>query len=196
MTINLLIYKNEKLEDGILYSGNKLIICSDNNNIFFQEEKNESKKQEIGTIRKESNFFILENSSLLLEVNNVKAELIQLETNDIIKYMDFEILIKIYPFKIKNASVIVNDKKEYKIFKTLTFIGRSDIADIPAESKNPLIPISDYSAAIVIRENEYQLIPINSLVVKFKMKELKFDIKLEDGISFEVGASKFTFKQS
>lgn len=197
MTITLITYKKKKLQRGFFFSNNKLFILIDKEeNIFFQTEKNEN-KEEIALIKKENNFFLLESKSPHLKVNNVNAELVQLETDDVINYMDFEILVKIYPFEIKTAKLIVEDKipNDYIIFKPLTFIGKKNVADIEAQSKNPFLPISDYSAAIIFREDDYYLVPINPSVVKFKMKELKLDIKLEDNMSFEVGATKFIFKR-
>lgn len=194
MTIYLRSYKNQDLVEELLTSANRIYLTLKNSSISLNETKEASEK-ELGKIKKEDNIYIFENTSKLLLINDLNVELAQLETNDIIRYNETTIIVKIYPFHIKSAYLEEDKGIQYKLSRFLTFIGKPPFSHIPAKQKNPLIPLSNYSAAIIIRDEEYYLIPINPSLVRFRMKELKIPLKLENNLQFEVGMSRFTFKE-
>lgn len=199
MVIRFECFSQGKKIIEIMTDSNKIyLVNNEKNPIILEEEKQEKKVKEIGVVKKVKNIYILENKNKVILVNRTNIELAQLETGDIIEFSNFQIKISIYAIELHQAAVEVEhktgEKKIYTINSPLIFIGSPDKADIPAFEKNPFLPISDYSAAIVIRENSFELIPINPSVVRFKMKELKLPIMLENDTSFEIGTSKFTFK--
>ncbi len=199
MTIRFECFLDTKKIKEIATSSSKIYITDNENYIITtQEEKAEKKIKEIGIIKKEKNIYIIENLSKLLSVNRTNIEIAQLETGDIIEFSNFQIRISIYPIDLPKAFIEVEhqtgEKKIYTINSPLVFIGSPDRADIPALEKNPLLPISDYSAAIILRKNFFELIPINTSLIRFSAKELKIPITLNNGTSFEIGRSRFTFK--
>ena len=197
MTINLILYKDNKVSDELLTSGDRIYITLNSDSTIEVKEHKEITEKELAKIRRERNMYVFENTSRLLLINGENIEIAQIESNDIITYTDFAIVVKIYNFNIKIAYLEEEKSgKRYRISRFLTFIGEAKFSHIPAEEKNPLIPLSPYSAAIVIRDGSYYLIPINSSVVKFRMKDLKIPINLENNTKFEVGSSVFTFKES
>ncbi|MGC8867440.1 MAG: hypothetical protein ACP5IO_00350 [Elusimicrobiales bacterium] len=201
MTIRFECFLHGKKITELMTASNKIYITADENSIsFVEDENNEKKIKEIGIINKRKNMYILENQKSLIYVNGIKAELVQLETGDIMEFLNFQIKLSIYMFEVKKAFIEAEYeggvRKTYLINSPVVFIGNPQKADIPAFEKNPFLPISDYSAAIVIRENSYELFPINTSVIKFRMREPKISIPLENGSSFDVGKSRFVFKIS
>ncbi|MCX7641721.1 MAG: hypothetical protein N2Z20_03710 [Elusimicrobiales bacterium] len=198
MMINILCFENQKLYSELLSSSDKIFITTNNDSdVYLEEGKIEKGKKELARIKKEGKLYIFENTSNLILINNQNPNLAQIETYDNATYLNFKLFFKIYPFNIKRAYIEEeNDKlnKKHIISRFVTFIGNPLMSHIPAYAKNPLMPISDYSAAIIIRKDFYELIPINTQLVKFKMKELKIPIRLENGTTFEVGTSRFVFK--
>lgn len=195
MTINLICYKNQKIQTELLTTADKIFITINQNSEISLKESKEDMEKEIGRIKREKNIYIFENTSKLLLINELNPELAQLETNDVIKYENSIIIVKIYHFNIKKAYLQEENSNKYQLSRFLTFIGNPNFSHISAKQKNPLVPLSDYSAAIIIRDESYYLIPINTSIVKFRMKELKIPLKLENEIQFEVGISRFTFKE-
>ncbi|MCX7905569.1 MAG: hypothetical protein N2446_02580 [Elusimicrobiales bacterium] len=197
MIINISCFKDQELYNEILSSSNKIFITTkDDSHIYIEEEKIEKGEKELAKIKKEGKIYIFENTSNLLSINNQKPQLAQIETYDVAQYLNFKIYFKIYQINIKKAYIEEEHegrKKKHNLSRFLTFIGNPYTSHIPAYPKNPLIPISDYAAAIIIREDFYELIPINSQIVRYKMKELKISIRLEKGMSFEIGNSRFIF---
>lgn len=199
MIIKFTCFLSDKKIFQFISDSEKIFILQDeNSNILLTENPPGENKKEIANIKREKNIYILESKSQDIYVNRIKAELVQIETGDVIEFLNFTISINIYILNFKKALIEAEHPNKQKIIyhinDVITFIGNEQKAHIPAYEKNPLTPVSEYSAAILLKNESYELIPINTAVVKFRMKELKIPIKLENGTSFQIGSSNFIFR--
>jgi|GEM_PF-2321772 pSer/pThr/pTyr-binding forkhead associated (FHA) protein len=140
-----------------------------------------------------------ENSTNGTFLNGKRITRAEIKDNDIIYITLYTIKVRITKLNIPKAEISVlenpfDDRKKFTINKTLTFIGTSQKADIPAKPKNIYYPISDFSLAIILKENKYIAIPVNKEVTKINSLPNISELELKSSDIIEVGITRFEFK--
>ena len=149
--------------------------------------------------RENNNFYIEDlNSTNGTYVNGLKIKKSILKDGDVISVSHYKMDVKITKILIPNAylSVIKNpydERKFFKINRIITFIGTHRV-HIPAKPKHHFFPLSDFSSAIVFKDINFVLIPLNPSFVKYNDSPISLKQILSDGDKIEVGSTLFEFK--
>ncbi|MEF3280048.1 MAG: FHA domain-containing protein [Elusimicrobiota bacterium] len=182
-----------------LISKNEIFVGRDNSNDIIINDNTVSSKH-FKIIGNSHNFEIEDmNSTNGTFVMDKKIKKISVEKKCEIKVCGYIINVKFLDINIKKAEInaVLNpydERTKFELNRITTFIGNPQRSHIPAKSKNQFSTISDYAAAISIRENKYFLIPINPENVILNASPITKPVELKNNDEIEVGITKFVFK--
>jgi pSer/pThr/pTyr-binding forkhead associated (FHA) protein len=198
MTLNIIIKNSTKIVGEYFFKSDRITIGRSKTNDIVINDQTISSNHCV--IKKDGSDYFIEDldSTNGTFVNGEKIKKVRIKNNQILKIARCYVRIIFLDMDIRKAvlKVIENpldDRKSFDLNRLTKFIGSSK-SDIPVRSKNQFTIISDYAAAVSIKDNKYYLIPINPDLVKHNSNNIKNDIELNDDDEINVGITKFVFK--
>lgn len=199
MLILLLKDKNSNLKEYSFHNKDSISLGRNQANTIVVNDPTVS-SYHFKIIRENLEYYIEDlNSTNGTYLNGKEIKKEKLKNNDTITFSFYTINVKIIEINMPAAEIDVienpvDERNKFIINKTLTFIGSQRRADIPAKPFNSLYPLSDFSTAILLKNEKYILIPINEDLTKLNSKKHTQPVELKPDDIIEVGITKFLFK--